>query len=247
MPATPTSRLEGLTTSVAEKAPVRCATTADITLENEQTIDGVAAVEGDRVLVKDQDDPVENGIYNVIANAAWERAKDFNGTLDCVGGTWVRVVSGTVNELTGWYVIGDRQLIPGTDDIEWAVWPNNTPNVGTTLPYLIHTQFLGTPGSQVTVGGHVFGDTSIDFTANWTDKVWLRTSTPPTSALIFTVYYPSTSVASIGTVTLSTAGLLSSATVSAISSTTNGLLKLTSPTTAAGMVDFFMTLQGRIL
>lgn len=246
MPATPTSRLEGLTTSVAEKAPVRCTTTSAITLENEQTIDGIAVVEGDRVLVKDQADPIQNGIYNVIANAAWERAKDFNGTLDCVGGTWVRVVFGTVNELTGWYVVGNRQLIPGVDAIEWAVWPNNTPNVGTTLPYLVHTQFLGTPGSEVTVGGHVFGDTSIDFIANWTNKVWFRTSTPPVAALVLTVYYPSTSVASIGTATISTAGVLSSATVGAFSSTANGLLKLTSPTTTS-VVDIFMTLQGRIL
>ncbi len=247
MPATPTSRLEGLTTSVAEKAPVRCATTAAITLENEQTIDGVAVVEGDRVLVKDQADAVENGIYNCIANAAWERSKDFNGTLDCVGGTWVRVIHGTANEGVGYYVVGNGQLIPGTDDITWAVWPNNTPNTGTTLPYLVHTQFLGTPGSEVTVGGHVFGDTSIDFVANWASKVWFRTSTPPTSALTFTVYYPSTSASSIGTVSVSTAGLLGLATVAAFSSTTNGLLKLTSPTTASGMVDLFMTLQGRIL
>jgi hypothetical protein len=245
MTATPSSRLEGLTTSVAEKAPVRCATTAAITLENEQTIDGVACVEGDRILVKDQADPIENGIYNVIANAAWERSKDFNGTLDCVGGTWVRVVSGTINELTGWYVIGNRQLIPGIDDITWAVWPNNTPNVGSTLPYLIHTQFLGTPGSNVTVGGHVFGDTTIGLVANWTNKVWFRTSTPPSASLVLTVYYPSTSVASIGTATISTAGVLASATVSAINSTTNGLLKLTSPTTTS-VVDIFMTLQGRI-
>ena len=53
---------------IAWKAPVRVATTASITLSGTQTIDGVAVVAGDRVLVKNQatagipespDDPAE--------------------------------------------------------------------------------------------------------------------------------------------------------------------------------------------
>jgi len=245
MVATPTSRLEGLTTSVAEKAPVRVATTAAITLENEQTIDGVAVVEGDRVLVKDQADPVENGIYNCMANDSWERAKDFNGTLDCVGGTWVRVVFGTVNALTGWYVVGNRQLIPDTDDIEWAIWPNNIPNEDSGLTYLVHTQYLGTPETDKCVGGHVF-DRAVEFEEDWTDSVYVRTSSLPDTALVLTVNYPSTDVASVGTLTLSTGGAVS-VNVSAITSTANGLLKLTSPSTASTtIVDIFLTLRGVI-
>ncbi|TFH51470.1 MAG: hypothetical protein E4H01_00430, partial [Lysobacterales bacterium] len=60
------------------KAPVICATTANITLSGTgQTIDGVVTANGDRVLVKDQTAPAENGIYLVSANA-WERASDMN-------------------------------------------------------------------------------------------------------------------------------------------------------------------------
>lgn len=59
------------------KAPVRVATTANIALTGLQTIDTVALAAGDRVLVKDQADPVQNGIYSVVDGAAWVRTEDF--------------------------------------------------------------------------------------------------------------------------------------------------------------------------
>lgn len=101
MPASQTDRIGGLTTSVAVKAPVRVATTGTpITLYGIQQIDGVTLQAGngmdilaDRVLVKDQADPVENGIYKVSARA-WTRSDDFNGAFDAVEGTLVYVLEG---------------------------------------------------------------------------------------------------------------------------------------------------------
>ena len=61
MASTYLDRLEGIETSVAVKAPVRVATTANIVLSGEQTVDGVALVGGDRVLVKDQASAIDNG------------------------------------------------------------------------------------------------------------------------------------------------------------------------------------------
>jgi len=52
-----------LVVDVAIKAPCKAATTANITLNGEQTIDGAACVSGDRVLVKSQTSSVDNGIY----------------------------------------------------------------------------------------------------------------------------------------------------------------------------------------
>lgn len=89
-----TDRIAGLNQGVALKAPVRVATTANITLSGEQTIDGVSVTAGDRVLVKDQTNQKENGIW-VVAETAWARAKDFNGARDAVYGTLVLVTGGT--------------------------------------------------------------------------------------------------------------------------------------------------------
>jgi hypothetical protein len=88
---------------LAVKAPCRAATTANITLSGEQTIDGVAVVTDDRVLVKDQSTGSQNGIYTV-STGAWSRARDFDGALDVVSGTRVFVYSGTINAGIDFYV-----------------------------------------------------------------------------------------------------------------------------------------------
>lgn len=94
--ATVQDRINGLIGELGIKAPVLVATTAAITLSGTQTIDGVAVVEEDRVLVKNQTDTTTNGIYYCQASA-WVRAPDFDGARDCVQGTLVYVVSGTTN------------------------------------------------------------------------------------------------------------------------------------------------------
>ena len=66
------------------KQPVLCATTTNITLSGLQAIDGVTVAAGDRVLVKDQTNTVNNGVY-VVDTGAWTRDYDFNGAYDIVG------------------------------------------------------------------------------------------------------------------------------------------------------------------
>lgn len=90
---TEVSRLAGLSSSTAVKGPCRACSTSNITLSGEQTIDGVACVADDRVLVTGQTDQTLNGIY-YVATGTWSRAPDFsrnddvrNGTLVWVGGT----------------------------------------------------------------------------------------------------------------------------------------------------------------
>jgi hypothetical protein len=51
----------------------KAATTENVTLYGEQTIDGVSLVAGDSVLVKDQNDTTENGVY-IVAAEVWQRA-----------------------------------------------------------------------------------------------------------------------------------------------------------------------------
>lgn len=94
---TNSDRRNGLIGGLGIKMPVRVATTANITLSGTQTIDGIAVVADDRVLVKDQTTATENGIYN-CSSGAWTRAKDFDGNLDVTDGTLIYVRVGTTNQ-----------------------------------------------------------------------------------------------------------------------------------------------------
>lgn len=111
-------RLLGATSTLGCKAPVQAATTANITLSGEQTVDGVALTEGDRCLVKDQTDATENGIYEV-ATSTWALAKDFDGTGDWRKGTIIPVAAGTVNVGTVWRVSSADPDSIGEDDVDF--------------------------------------------------------------------------------------------------------------------------------
>lgn len=108
-------RLDGLSSATAMKGPCRVATTANITLSGEQTIDTVAAVEGDRVLVKDQTDATTNGIYSVNTGL-WTRTKDFSGNRDVQKGTRVYVTDGAVGR-GDYRVTAENPISIGSDSI----------------------------------------------------------------------------------------------------------------------------------
>lgn len=117
-----TSRLGGAQSSLAFKAPVRCATTAAITLSGFQTIDGVTLALADsnlRVLVKNQSDQTTNGIYVAQANA-WTRARDFDGNSDFVKGTRIYIANGTANGDSAFVVTTADPITIGTSNIVFA-------------------------------------------------------------------------------------------------------------------------------
>ena len=83
------------TSDVRMLSDCKVATTDPITLSGVQTIDGVAVVVGDNVLVKNQADASTNGIY-AAASGAWVRAPGATTAPQLTEGatTWVRL--GTV-------------------------------------------------------------------------------------------------------------------------------------------------------
>lgn len=79
------------------KQPVDAATTSNITLSGYQTVDGLSlSADNLRVLVKNQTDSTQNGIY-VVYSSAWQRASDFNGPSGTVSGQLVYVTGGNSN------------------------------------------------------------------------------------------------------------------------------------------------------
>lgn len=113
MATTSVDQVTGYGETVAYKAPCRLATTGNITLSGLQTIDGSVTAADDRVLVKNQTDGRENGIY--IASAGlWQRARDLDSNRDVTKGTRVSVTDGTVNIGTVWLVSTDNPIVVGT-------------------------------------------------------------------------------------------------------------------------------------
>lgn len=97
---------------------VACATTANISLTAEQTLDGILT-STDRVLVRSQTDPIENGIY-VTAAGAWARAADMDAA-DEVAGSFVFISDGTTLGNTGWVCTNEPEsVVIDTDAITFS-------------------------------------------------------------------------------------------------------------------------------
>lgn len=92
--------VDAVAQGIDAKASVRAATTANITLSGTQTVDGVALIAGDRILVKNQSTTAQNGIY-VVAAGAWSRSADADTWNDLIS-AFTFVEEGTTNADTGW-------------------------------------------------------------------------------------------------------------------------------------------------
>lgn len=119
------------------KDACRVATTANITLSGEQSIDGITTTT-DRVLVKNQSTGSQNGIY-VSASGSWARSTDADADSEVTSGLYTFITEGTAN--------GSQGFVLTTDD---------PITVGSTA--LVFSQFSGV--------GDLVGGTGIDKTGN---------------------------------------------------------------------------------
>ena len=108
---------------------VELATTANITLSGLQTIDNVSAVDGYKVLVKNQTNAAENGIYSVVSNGAWTRTFD-TGTLPDIVDSFIIVKQGNNNTATAWVSSTSAMGILDVDSITWSQISGNSSNAG---------------------------------------------------------------------------------------------------------------------
>jgi hypothetical protein len=102
--------ITNVTSLFTAKGTVRIATTANGALAtayaNGQTVDGLALVTGDRILIKNQTAQAENGIYTVNASGAPTRSTDMDVWGE-VPGSWITVQVGTTNADTVWLSTAD--------------------------------------------------------------------------------------------------------------------------------------------
>lgn len=106
------AQLDAAVLGLKWKEPARAATTANITLSGAQTIDGIAVVAGNRVLVKNQSTASQNGIY-IAASGAWTRATDFDAAAELLGAA-VFVSEGTTLGNSIWNMTTDEPITLGT-------------------------------------------------------------------------------------------------------------------------------------
>ena len=110
------------------KEPVRVATTANLagtyatgvlTLDSPlTTLDGVTLVDGDAILVKDQTDKTQNGIYTIDATGSiLTRRDDFSEGKVILNNTFVNVMEGTANGDTRWTIVSDGALTVNSSNI----------------------------------------------------------------------------------------------------------------------------------
>ena len=109
--------VDNIAQGLSTKAPVLCATTANITLSGEQTIDGVTT-SASRVLVKNQSTAANNGIY-LSGSGAWTRTADAN-TWNQLVSAYVFVEQGTINADTGWVCTSDPGGTLGVTAVTWV-------------------------------------------------------------------------------------------------------------------------------
>ena len=135
---------------VVYKAPVRAATTSDITLSGSGNVDGVSIAWGDRVLVKAQNNQSENGVY-IVTQDGWVRSTD----LDVWGELYsssVFVEDGETFANTSWYCTVPETGTVGTDNVTWVLFFKS----GSLIP-----------GSGISKSGNIISITPIGIAGNY--------------------------------------------------------------------------------
>lgn len=120
--------IDNLLAGLSWKDEVRVATTTAGTLassfENGDTIDGVVLATNDRILIKDQAAPAENGIYRVNASGAPTRTTDADATAELNNAT-VLVLDGTVNSMRA-YTQTTKNPTVGSSSLVWSQFAAGT-------------------------------------------------------------------------------------------------------------------------
>jgi uncharacterized cupin superfamily protein len=168
-----TSRI-GTAPDESIKGPCVAATTANISLTGEQTIDGVSVVAGDRVLVRLQTDNTENGIYDA-STGAWTRSTDFNAANDVISGIMVLDVNGgNLYQVT---FTGD--FTPGTTALTISIFGSSADAAATAADVITcDADAVATAADRVQTG--------LDATATAADRVQTGLDATATAADVVT-------------------------------------------------------------
>lgn len=150
---------------ISWKNEVKLATTAAGTLAssfaNGSSVDSVALVTGDRILIKDQAAPDENGIYTVNVSGAPTRATDADSQEDLYGAA-VFVTNGTANAGKRYVCNVSGTITLGTTAITFVQFDGGATYTAGNGLTIVGSDFNVGAGTGITVGADsVSIDTSV--------------------------------------------------------------------------------------
>ncbi len=153
------SYVDDLVAGLKTRIITRVATTANVNLsnalENGDTLDGISLATGNKVLVKNQTDATENGIYLVPASGAASRDPDFN-TVDELAGQLVIIQEGTTNADTIFLCTTDTGGTIGSVNIVFTqVQPAFTGTVTSVAVADAGSSEFTVTGSPITTSGTI--------------------------------------------------------------------------------------------
>lgn len=172
------SYVDSVAQGLDAKASVKCATTANITLSGTQTIDGISVGAGDRVLVKNQSTPSQNGVY-VASASAWARSADADTWAE-IPNAFVFVEQGTTQADTGWVCTADAGGTIGTTSMPWTQFSgagtylagNGLSLTGSTFAAVGTANRISVSGSGIDISASYAGQTSITTLGTVVTGVW---------------------------------------------------------------------------
>lgn len=170
-------RFNGVLATLAIKAPcIAVQTTPLANLEGLLVVDGFQTAAGSRVLVVNQADPIENGIY-CAQTSEWTRTPDFDGNRDITRGTIVNV-NRSVGTSAVYEVITIPDPVIGTDPINFRVWYDSAQSdpcgIVNPLGFTILNQALGSTAGVVTVNYQLGQGITLTLSEDVTNIVFLN-------------------------------------------------------------------------
>ena len=193
--AEPSSPQDGATKNYVDNAiqgldalqSVRVASTATVTISAPgAAIDGVTLAANDRVLLKNQSAPAENGVYAFTGAATpMTRTVDADIWLDLVS-AYVWVEAGTVNQDTGWVSTVDQGGTLGTTAVTWvqfssagtAIAGAGLTKAGNTLDVVGTVNRITVAADSIDIASTYAGQTTITTLGTITTGVWNGTAIP---------------------------------------------------------------------
>lgn len=150
------------------------------------TIDGVSLVAGNRVLVKDQTDASENGIY-VAAVGAWSRSSDANISAEITSGFYTFIAEGTVNASSGWVLTTVDPIILDTDNLTFTQFSGATTitagaglvKTGPVFDVVGTTNRILVNADSIDISSNYVGQTSITTLGTIATGTWQATAVGP--------------------------------------------------------------------